>query len=226
MTSISRRELLKRVGSAGAAAGLSAAGLSASASPDPVPIRIAGEPAALAITPVSPLTVRITLAAAGAPEVRSDGSLVERTWPAPVARIQALPRSRTVQCGGLRLRVSSSASASSRALQIDVTAAGGRVVQRLRVDQETGALSFLLTGSPLLGLGEGGPQFDRRGFTIGNRAGQGGYQLRTHGARVPVPWMIDTGGWAMFVHQPYGAFDLTGAGGRFLAPDPAPGAPR
>jgi alpha-glucosidase (family GH31 glycosyl hydrolase) len=226
MSSISRRELLKRVGSAGAAAGLGAAGLNASASPDPALIRIAGEPAALAITPVSPLTARITLTAAGAPALGSDGSLVERTWPAPVARMQALPRSRAVQCGGLRVRVSSSASTSSRALEIELTAEGGRVVQRLRIDQETGALSFLLTGRPLLGLGEGGPQFDRRGSTIGNRAGQGGYQLRTHGARVPVPWMIDTGGWAMFVHQPYGAFDLTGADGRFIASDPAPGSRR
>jgi hypothetical protein len=42
MTLISRRELLKRVGSAGAAAGLSAAGLNAYDSPDPALIRIAG----------------------------------------------------------------------------------------------------------------------------------------------------------------------------------------
>ena len=47
------------------------------------------------------------------------------------------------------------------------------------------------------------------------RSGQGGYQLRTHGGRVPVQWLIGTGGWAMFVHQPYGTFDLTGAEGRF-----------
>jgi alpha-glucosidase/alpha-D-xyloside xylohydrolase len=30
-----------------------------------------------------------------------------------------------------------------------------------------------------------------------------------------VPWLIGTGGWAMFVHQPYGLFDLTGPQGRF-----------
>jgi alpha-glucosidase/alpha-D-xyloside xylohydrolase len=97
----------------------------------------------------------------------------------------------------------------------------GRVVQRLRIDRQTGALSFRLTGSPVLGLGEGGPQFDRRGSTIGTRSGQGGYQLRTHGGRVPVQWLIDTGGAAMFVHQPYGAFDLTGADGRFTVSEPA-----
>ena len=49
------------------------------------------------------------------------------------------------------------------------------------------------------------------------RSGQGGYQLRTHGGRVPVPWLIGTGGWAMFIHQPSGTFDLTGPDGRFKA---------
>ena len=119
------------------------------------------------------------------------------------------------------MRVSRAGLAGPDALQIDVSAADGRVVQRLRIDRQTGALSFLLTGSPVLGLGEGGPQFDRRGSTIGSRSGQGGYQLRTHGGRVPVQWLIDTGGWAMFVHQPYGAFDLTGADGRFTVSEPA-----
>ena len=105
MTSISRRELLKRVGSAGAvAAGLEAAGLkpratlvgrastdvaeSAEAAQGASPaIVIAGQPVTIGITPASPLTARITLAAAGsgAPALRSDGSLVERTWPAPAA---------------------------------------------------------------------------------------------------------------------------------------------
>src|SRR5439155_25642007 len=64
-------------------------------------------------------------------------------------------------------------------------------------------------------LGEGGPQFDRRGSTITARSGQGGYQLRTHGGRVPVQWLIDTELGALFVHQPYGTFDLAGSEGRF-----------
>ncbi len=32
---------------------------------------------------------------------------------------------------------------------------------------------------------------------------------------MPVAWLIGTGGWAMFVHHPFGTFDLTGAEGRF-----------
>ena len=47
------------------------------------------------------------------------------------------------------------------------------------------------------------------------RNGQGGYRLATHGTRAPVQWLIGTDGWAMFIHQPYGAFDFTGATGKF-----------
>ena len=53
-------------------------------------------------------------------------------------------------------------------------------------------------------------------------SGQGGYRLRTHGGRVPVPWLIGTAGWAMFVHQPYGRFDLTGTEGRSPRPTQRP----
>ena len=65
-----------------------------------------------------------------------------------------------------------------------------------------------------MGLGEGGAQFDRRGMVDLMKSGQGGYQLATHGGRVPIPWIISASGWAMFFHQPYGTFDLTGTEGK------------
>jgi len=49
-------------------------------------------------------------------------------------------------------------------------------------------------------------------------SGQGGYQLRTHGGRVPIPWVIGTAGWAMFIHQPFGTFDFSGAESKFQPP--------
>ena len=49
------------------------------------------------------------------------------------------------------------------------------------------------------------------------RNGQDGYRLHTHGARVPVQWIVGTEGWGLYVHQPLGAFDLTGSEGRFSA---------
>lgn len=47
------------------------------------------------------------------------------------------------------------------------------------------------------------------------RSGSGVPDLRTNGARVPTPWVIGTAGWALFVHQPLGGFDLTGKDARF-----------
>jgi alpha-glucosidase/alpha-D-xyloside xylohydrolase len=66
-------------------------------------------------------------------------------------------------------------------------------------------------------LGQGGPQFDRRGQVDSMVSGQGGYRLATHGARVPIQFLIGTGGWGMFVHAPLGAFDLGGDRGRLRA---------
>ena len=47
------------------------------------------------------------------------------------------------------------------------------------------------------------------------RSGQAGYQLATHGGRVPIQWLVGTDGWAMFIHHPLGTFDFTGAEGKF-----------
>ena len=47
-------------------------------------------------------------------------------------------------------------------------------------------------------------------------SGQGGYRLHTHGGRVPIPWLIGTAGWAMFIHQPFGTFDFTGPRSKFM----------
>jgi hypothetical protein len=54
------------------------------------------------------------------------------------------------------------------------------------------------------------------------KSGQGGYQLATHGGRVPIPWIISACGWAMFFHQPYGTFDLTGTEGKLEAATATP----
>jgi alpha-glucosidase/alpha-D-xyloside xylohydrolase len=48
------------------------------------------------------------------------------------------------------------------------------------------------------------------------RNGQYAPWLATHGATIPVPFLIGTDGWAMFIHQPWGAFDLRDGKGRFL----------
>ncbi|MGB7284678.1 MAG: TIM-barrel domain-containing protein [Candidatus Acidiferrum sp.] len=105
-------------------------------------------------------------------------------------------------------------------LTFTITGVKGQTIQQLSLDKESGVVSFVTGDGPLLGLGEGGPQFDRRGSIDRMKNGQGGYQLATHGARVPIPWLIGTGGWAMFFHQPFGTFDFSGAQSKFQPPTP------
>ena len=152
----------------------------------------------IVVTPISAKTVRISR---GRP-IPADGSLVE------LGRVAS---------GDLKVELTGPLT-----VRVEVVKSG-RLVQQLRIDPQTGVVTFELGDGPLLGLGEGGPQFDRRGSTDRMKSGQGGYKLRTHGGRVPIPWIIGTGGWAMFIHQPFGTFDFTGSAGRFepASPDAA-----
>jgi alpha-glucosidase (family GH31 glycosyl hydrolase) len=191
-----------------------AAGAALAASGAEPPIHIAGSDVEIQIAPVSPQTVRLTvfpLLHGRIPAVPTDGSLVQTSWGAPLAKIRTA-RPRILQHGSMRIEF------TPDPLGFTIR---GEAIQRLRIDAETGAVSFPTGGSPLLGLGEGGPQFDRRGSKDRMHSGQGGYQLRTHGGRVPIPWLIGTAGWAMFFHQPFGTFDFTGEESRFLPTTPA-----
>jgi len=100
-------------------------------------------------------------------------------------------------------------------LTLKISNANHDLLQRLKIDAHAGGVSFLSGDSRLFGLGEGGPQFDRRGSIDEMRSGQGGYKLATHGGRVPIPLVIGASGWAMFFHTPFGTFDLTGTEGKF-----------
>jgi hypothetical protein len=201
---ISRRRALTCLGSAAFLQGA-----------DGSSIQVAGKLVEISLTPVSAETIRVSLIPVdGGGVIPSDGSLVKDNWGKPTARLSSLSGPRRVRCGGLTVTVSPSP------LTIRVEANRRRLVQELRIDRETGAVAFALGDAPLLGLGAGGPQFDRRGSTDRMRSGQGGYQLRTHGGRVPIAWLIGTSGWAMFIHHPFGAFDFTGKEGRFLPTGP------
>jgi len=142
-----------------------------------------------------------------------DGSLVQESWGAPVAKLRA-ETANTIAVGSLRLKI------SFHPVSITVANERGDVIQQFAWDQSAGLLTFLNGNSPLFGLGEGGPQFDRRGSTDSMRSGQGGYKLATHGGRVPIPWIVGTSGWAIFFHQPYGTFDFTGSQGKFQSASP------
>ena len=180
-------------------------------------LKIAGREVEIGLASVSEYTFRLSvlpIADGKAVEPAGDGSLTDRHWNAPAKILRGATREQVVKLGAARVKV------APDALSFAIETASGESVQQLRIDRETGVVYFSTGSTPLLGLGEGGPQFDRRGSTDEMRSGQGGYQLRTHGGRVPVPWLIGTSGWGMFFHQPFGTFSFAGAEGSFHPASP------
>src|SRR5258706_10579574 len=203
----SRREILKHAGAAGVTL-LAHASSRPGAEPRQIEIQV---------TAVSAHTVRLTVLPVQngrTMAVPDDGALVQASWGKPAAIIRDLGRPHQVNAGNMRIDV------APDPLTFTIRDDSGATVQELQFDQTTGAVTFTKGDSPLLGLGQGGPQFDRRGSTDRMRSGQGGYQLRTHGGRVPIQWFIGTGGWSIYIHQPLGTFDFTGSRGKFLPPVP------
>ena len=197
-------------------------------------ITIAGRPVEIAVFSLSPRTVRLTItpfAAAGAAAVPVTGALAnESAWSQRGREVEA-QRLRGIRAGELTVRFAD----TPMALVVE-RPRGGRaeIVQRLTFSRTTRDISFLMPTGPLLGFGEGGRQFDRKGTTDRMRNGQvnaeaDGYRLAIHGTRAPIQWLIGAAAasdprrpgepapahWGMFIHQPYGAFDFRAAEARF-----------
>jgi alpha-glucosidase/alpha-D-xyloside xylohydrolase len=180
-------------------------------------LRVAGKPVEIWVTSVSPQTVRISVLAVyeGRPQaIPSNGSLVKTDFGPATFRVATRGEPRRAAVGDAQVTV------STNPLAVRVETNDGKLVQKVRIDDKDGSFHFELGEGPVLGLGEGGPQFDRRGSIDRMRNGQGGYRLRTHGGRVAVPWLIGTGGWAMLIHHPTGTLDLSKSEGRFVPSNP------
>ena len=175
-------------------------------------LRDAGsDPVEVQITPISRHTFRLSVLPIqnGRPvPVPLDGSLLRKSWGTPIATLRGSVGLRKIVCGNLRVEV------SVPSIKLRIANARNELIQELKINED-GGLSFGIGDSLLLGVGEGGPQFDRRGSIDPMISGQSGYRLQTHGGRVPIPWLIGTSGWAMYIHQPFGTFDFTGREGRF-----------
>ena len=176
---------------------------------------VAARPVEIRLAAVSSSTIRITVEPlghqSGSIPPKPDGILVEDGAGRVIER--DLRPDRSVAAGDLVVRF------TDHPPTIVIETRMGDPVQRLVLDAKSPILRFALGKGRIFGLGEGGPQFDRRGSSYGVRNGQGGYQLRTHGARVSVPWIVSTDGWAFLVPQPAGAIDLSGEEGTFTPAD-------
>ena len=200
-----RREILKGVAAA------SAAMAAANAYGSDYDVEAPVQPIEVQLTSLSPHTFRLSLlpvknGSAGA--IPMDGSLVQNSWGVPAAKLSSTASTK-IPVGHFSLDI------SYQPITIAVIDSRGNIIQRFSFDEGTGVLAFLNGSAPLLGMGEGGPQFDRRGSVDPMRSGQSGYKLATHGGRVPLPWIIGTSGWAIYFHQPFGTFDLRGEVGKF-----------
>jgi len=201
---ISRRDAIKRLGAGAVVLG---GGVIRGRDAE---IIVAGQPVEVHVASLSATTVRITVhpLVQGAPgPVSFTGALADEDAGASRARARDSNDLTRVTAGDLVVRF------TDQPPTLHIETAAGQPVQRLVLSATETAVRFTLPRGPLLGLGEGGPQFDRKGSTDRMRNGQGGYELSTHGTRAPVQWLIGTDGWGMFIHQPYGEFDFTGQDG-------------
>jgi alpha-glucosidase/alpha-D-xyloside xylohydrolase len=180
-------------------------------------LTIAGYHAELLVTAISAYTLRVSVVPDGGTSQGPDDLVLPRKqWPEPLARFWSRPAEHTLKWGEYKLNV------STEPLSLSIVNRRGRVVQSCRVDPANGRIKFEVGSAPIFGLGEGGPQFDRRGSRYPMKHGQNVPDLATNGARMPIPWLISTMGWALFFHHPIGSLDLLTDSGSFTPVESAP----
>jgi alpha-glucosidase/alpha-D-xyloside xylohydrolase len=175
-------------------------------------IRWGGGRAELSVSAVRERTVQIVLSPLdedGKPRAAPPSTVLIKQEPELKLRARELKGTRELAVGKLLVTL------KTEPLTISVRGPGGKVVQELSFADADGTVGFR-TAAPVLGLGEGGQQFDRRGHRFAMLNGQRAPLLATHGGTIPVPFLIGTDGWAMFFGGPWGEFDLREGKGRFL----------
>jgi alpha-glucosidase/alpha-D-xyloside xylohydrolase len=180
-------------------------------------LRFAGFPAELVVSQISERTIRVELLPADQP-VRPPSLMLVEIPSTEKLRIRQLAKPKEIRVGKLRVAVNPSP------LAVMVRRGDGRLLQELVFDESVSTpyhaagVSFRISQGemPVLGLGEGAQQFDRRGALYPMEPSWGGWNRPVLGSVVPSPFLIGTDGWALFAHQPEGQFDLREGRGRFI----------
>ena len=175
-------------------------------------IQFGGVPAELVISQVSERTLRLELKpldAQGRAQTAVPSPVLDSFPMTGKLRIRELVGEKQLRVGQLRVSI------KPRPLTVTVRRADGKLVQELGFDESNGTNSISFrTDGPVLGLGEGAEQLDRRGVNYPLINGQR-YRLAELGTRIFSPFLIGTEGWAMYVSAPLGSFDLRGERGVF-----------
>jgi alpha-glucosidase (family GH31 glycosyl hydrolase) len=161
----------------------------------------------LALTALTSTILRLSLVPArpdraAIAELNNDPVLALSSQGRLLMKDQSVGSSRVLIWGNRRVRVAASP------ITFEIEDKTGYLIQSLRVDDQ-GTVTFKSSSGPVFGLGEGGPQFDRRGQEYTMENGQLAPFLATIGARLPIPCLISTDGWALFFHEPFGVLDLS-----------------
>ncbi len=172
----------------------------------------------LRVTAMNANTLRLSVAAIDEilDKTYGDGSVVSRTWPAPLLKVADSQTPQTMAWGKNKITV------GVKPLRVTVEKEGQGIAQELVFDVSTNRITFRYGDGPIYGLGGGLHPLDRRGTKDMMRNGSG-ENLRLYGARTPIPWLVGTSGWGLFFHEPTGNFDLTGELGIFHPSDVARG---
>mgnify|MGYP001308898481 CR=1 FL=1 len=153
-------------------------------------------------------------------------ALVERDYPKAVISLRELDSA----FEPVKARVGQmNVTVQSKPLSVQVTTLDNEPLQKITFAPD-GAMSFVLDDQPVLGMGQGGPkqtgdswrtdkiELDRRGRSHPMTPW---YGTGTYGSNNPVPLMIGTGGWGMFIPTPSGTIDLSDSEtGSFIPADP------
>lgn len=181
----------------------------------PQAITTDGQAAQLTIRPAGEHSIRITLKPVSyAPDLPFNPALAaDRSYPAPAISLTSLSKPVKKQVGSLLVEV------KPDPLTVAVSNAKGEKIQELVF--ENGGNILFKTSAPVLGMGEGGSkpeqgsnwrskkiEFDRRGILDKM---QPRWQGDAYGSRNPVPLLIGTEGWGLFVAAPWVQVDLTRA---------------
>lgn len=174
-------------------------------------ITTAGKPAVLSIREAGLHSLRVTLRPEHSGEdLPYSPALAVRNYADAALRLTRLDAPVKKRIGSLAVEV------IPRPLTVRVTTPEGRLVQELVFGDSS--LDFPLHDAPVLGLGEGGHrpdpgvdwrkapiEYDRRGRL---QEMQPRWQGDAYGSRNPVPLLIGTDGWALFIASPWGKIDL------------------
>jgi alpha-glucosidase (family GH31 glycosyl hydrolase) len=154
-----------------------------------------------------------------AERVEADPAMVLAAASRPLLKSRSITKVQLRTWGQYRIAV------SGNPLAVSIEDRLGKQIQRLEFDPDRAEIRFGIGTLPLFGLGEGGPQYDRRGHEYTMRNGQYNPDQRIEGGRMPIPWVISPAGWGLFFHSPFGITDLKGPEGKFTAQAQTPALP-